>query len=139
MSNLEAIEFVAYVTVILISLHPPCLSLLITSIHSRPYHFRLPDQTSTAAQEGAGSRDGSLCPNAGIGFWFSDSLLSDYCHSQLRGLSGVEDVRWDTGVSVCFPRTCVWCVAALAGGQRATSLPVPSAPSAIILTVSTAR
>lgn len=48
MSNFEATEFVVYVTVILISLHPPFLSLLITSIHGRLYHFRLPDQTTKA-------------------------------------------------------------------------------------------
>ena len=54
MSNLEATEFVMYVTVILISLHPPCLSLLVTSIHSRLYHFRLPDQTSRQARKEQG-------------------------------------------------------------------------------------
>lgn len=40
MSKLEATKFVAYVTVILISLHPPYLSLLITSIHGRLYQPR---------------------------------------------------------------------------------------------------
>lgn len=45
----------------------------------------------------------------------------------------------DIGVSVYFPRTCVWYVEALAEEPRATSLPVPSVRSAITHTVSTAR
>jgi hypothetical protein len=49
-----------------------------------------------------------------------DELLTPWSLGSWLGLGRTRRPGW-TLKFLCFPRTCVWCVAALAGEQRATS------------------